>query len=660
MESGSFTTEYGESVILGEREKDVIKQVSDRLQIDELDAAVLLRAYRSAKGEDISNDLDASVGRSDEFWEQITAFVLEEQLRVIQIVALLLRTGASPCCTLQCGYILIPATADFEARIPAEVVQHFASDVTTPQFAQTLLDRVSHLATTSVPASAIPFSPIWAKFWVQQQKALLEVYFLLYYNRLFPNGKSLSSVLLFVQNTVWGSLQVNEGLFDTEAQALAQDVAALCHLILIENMNLERAASPEAEEFTLIPEHPVSEDELLHPNTLQSVHQRVLHLIGTHPRQSALLALAWAAVLFRITESISSVPLPETYYDVAQEILPIDLQPRKDKRSEQANTSPQALWQLLVTHALSPQVSGLAFMVDLLSLPLLSANHSISLPTITSTDPNVAGYLSVLRSVLASLARLVHPSYLPAEDFDSLVAVFEAMYSNPDAGLLRGNFWGLFADEDENPIRQEEWQIFDVAAKRFPVEVGHFTRMILAVSGGRSPRLLESPVRTETEDEVTILANGCAERTTNYLGQPQSITQALPPISPVMPLPYEPARFANAGPTDIVATRHIKISPSLTVQPGTPGRVVSPFDQRPLIVSWDLSRIKDSSMSIFRFFGDCLKAFTSSMPGKTSSISSAAVKPSGDVFEAGEDQSIPDNFHLIAQDHPALAHMVAM
>lgn len=528
--------------------------------------------------------------------------------------------------------------------MPAEVVQRFTTEVTTPQFAQTLLDKVLYLSTTPVPTSAIPHSPLWAKSWVQQQKALLEVYFLLYYNRLFPNGKSLQSVLEFVQKTVWGALQANEGLFDSEAQALAQDVGALCHLILIENMNLERAASPEAEEFKLVPGQPLSGDEVLHPQTLEDIHQRILNLVGQHPRQSALLALSWSSLLFRITESISSVPLPETYYEVAQQILPMDLQPRKGDLSTKANSGEQALWQQLVTHALSPHIASLDFLREILATPIMSSSDSIGSSSLTFVDPNVAGYLSVLRSVLASLSRLVHPTYLPVHQFDSLVAAFEAMYANPEASLLRGNFWGLFAESDSNPIREEEWQIFDVAAKRFPVEVGPLTRMLLAVSGGRSSDLMDAanaPIAQE-EDDFQYIATRCADHTVQYLARPQSLTQSLPAISPLMPLPYEPSRANNASPTDIIATRPIHISPSLTIPPGTPGRVVSPFDQRPLIISWELANSDHASLSMFRLYGDYLKAFAARLSGKK--LGNQTSSASDDLFETPGDQGVPESF----------------
>lgn len=517
-----------------------------------------------------------------------------------------------------------------------------------------MLDRACQLATTAVPTSAIPFSPVWAKYWIQQQKALLEVYFLLYYNRLFPNGKSLLSVLQFVESTVWGTQQANEGLFDTEAQALAQDVGALSHLVLIENMNLERAASPEAEEFNLPPGQLPDEDQILNAKTLQSIHRRVLNLVSQHPRQSSLLALSWAFVLFRVTESISSVPLPETYYDVAQEILPVDLHPRKDTPSDHANKTHQAVWQLLATHSISPQISCLSFLHDLLTVPLISSHTSVISIPVPSVDPNVAGYLSVLRSVLASLSRLVHPTYLPAPAFESLVSAFEALYSNPEAGLLRGNFWGLFTESDNNPVRDEEWQILDVAAKRFPAESGPLTRMLLAVSGGRSFNLLEPPTVNDPEPEVawndsSLIESRCAEQTVQYLAQPQNLTQELPTISPVMPLPYEPSKSAGAAPTDVVAVRPIKISPSLTIPPGTAGRIVSPFDKKPLIVSWDISRSRDTSLSIFRFYGDAITAFAACLSGTSTkpNPSTTSTKPNpsttpGDVFETSGTQGVPE------------------
>lgn len=496
---------------------------------------------------------------------------------------------------------------------------------------------------------------------MQQQKALLEVYFLLYYNRLFPDGKALLSVLQFVKTTVWGSLQVNEGLFDAEAQALTRDVAALSHLVLIESMNLERAATPEAEEFNLTPGDLPVREALLHFQTLHDTHQRILELISLHPRQSALLALAWAFVLYRITESISSVPLPETYYDIAQQILPVDLQPRKERLAPQANASDQPLWQQLVTHALSPHIACLGILHDVLSTSLVSPIDYITAPTAASTDPNVAGYLSVVRSLLASLSRLVHPSYLPAQDFERLIEAFEVMYTNSEAGLLRGNFWGLFADSENNPMQDEEWQVFDVAAKRFPAEVTPLTRLLLAVSGGRLSDLLEMiNIHNPTVEEGRSIEGGCADRVVRYLAQPQTLTQRIPSVSALMPLPYEPSRASHASPSDVVATRQIKISTSISIHPGTQGRIVSPPDQRPPIVSWKIATTaSNASISAFRFYGDYLRAFATRLTGKR--MDTRASSQSIDIFDNPGTQDVPrDSYKTIDEQIPEATYIVAL
>lgn len=560
--------------------------------------------------------------------------------------------------------LLTSNAADLEEHVPAEVVQRLAADVTTPQFASTILERVMHLMTTSIPPTAVPYSPIWAKSWVQQQKALLEVYFLLYYNRLFPNGKSLLQVLNYVKMTEWGTMQVSEGLFDTEAQALSQDVAALSQLILVENFNLERAASPQAEELSINPGKTMSEEELLHPVTLRSVHHIVIDLVTLHPRQSALLALSWSLVLSRITESMSSVPLPEAYYDVAQEVLPADLHPRRGDRVGSANEHEQALWQQLVTHALSPHASCLSLLVEIINSTLLHSGTTLPSNYATSTlaDPNLAGYLSVLRSALAAVPRLVQPSYLPQEDFSDVIAVFEALYSHPAASLLRGSFWGLFEENDDNPIREEEWRLFELAIKRFPAEVGPFVRMACALSGGRSDKLLSSQWDDkELGDDEASIAKGCVTKILECLKQPRCITQTLPPISPVMPLPYEPSKRIQAGPADIIAVRPVNISPSIVVPAGTAGRIVSKLDYRPLIVSWDTSLLENPALAALRFFGDSIAQFAVLSKSK-SERSTHTSHGQGDVFKPSHTGSgVPEAFYRpLGELLPDITNMLAL
>ena len=93
LEAGKIIDETGEVVILGENEKQLAKSVAERYLLNEEEAAFLLRAWRRHRGEDVNKDLDAALNKEDGFWSNITGFVFEERLSLIQVVAFLLRIG---------------------------------------------------------------------------------------------------------------------------------------------------------------------------------------------------------------------------------------------------------------------------------------------------------------------------------------------------------------------------------------------------------------------------------------------------------------------------------------------------------------------------------------------------------------------------------------
>ena len=511
--------------------------------------------------------------------------------------------------------------------------------MSTRSFAQAALKRIEHLASTSIPAQANPFTTYWAKQQLHEQKALLEVYFLLHYNKLFPNGQTLLDILETAEQTEWGRNQVNEAYHDGEAQALVRDITSLLILVAIESLNLERAASSEAEELNIAPNAKLEPDELLHPAMLSQIHHRMLDLGASQPQATGPLLLAWSFVLSRITESMTAVPLPESYYEIAAELLPQEMHPRRNTQQATANRSAQPVYQTLVSHALSSDVALFSTLHNIFVSPLLGSASVSALPPGSSSsdalDPNVPGYLSVARSILAVTPLLVHPSFLSATDFEALVIVMASLYSNPAAGLLQGQFWGLYDQPDAQVVRGE-WEVLEVAKSRFPVQIGPFLQLIGALTGGAAGG------RHMTIDEAET-ARGCSERVRQYLGSVPTLTQALPPTSPVVPLPYEASSAVNASPLDVVSLRSIPVSPSVSVSAHVPGRFVSDHDRQPVVIAWDLSYTAEGGYSAWRLMGDMLDAFVGSRKSAQQSGRKRRQASDGtvDVFGGNRNEGAP-------------------
>lgn len=624
----------GKEVTLQPREKELVKAIAQRLAVDEVEAGPLLRNLRRHLGEDPSKDVEASKINDDAFWEAITVLFFEERLAVLHVLAHILRTGElasldvlSTCVLMQS----VMSSVDLEDQPSHDVYLNIASQVSQPAFAKSLLNRVAHLASTPIPASSRPFASFWAKQYAKEQKALLELYFLLHYNKILPTGKTLLDAVQLVSATEWGLKQENEGYFDAEAYAQIPNITCLLILICLECLNLERASSAPGH-LAITPGSPPAEDSLMHPAVLSKVHNQILELSTAQPQQSGPLLLAWAFVLSRITESMTSVQLPESYYSVAAEILASDMHPKRNTGQANANTSKQPIYQLLASHALSPDVDMLPAFQAVLDSHLLG-NRPSSRPSraILHTDPNIPGYLSVARSLLSILPLLVHPSYLPSSDFDSVIRAMEALYSNPAASLLRGQFWGLFEQADEE-ITRGEWEILEVTQNRFPAELEHFLRLMSALSG-------DTASRTVGDQDERELSNRCSAKVRDYMTSLPALTQILPNMSPVMPLPYEASAAIDTGPLDIVSTRNIPVSASVQIAAGCPGRFVSEQDRRPIIVSWDLSSSRQQGFSAWLLAGDVLRQFAFGSEAKSKRPAAEPAASAVDVFTGGSGET---------------------
>ncbi|GAA5946680.1 hypothetical protein JCM3765_000347 [Sporobolomyces pararoseus] len=512
---------------------------------------------------------------SEEEWERITAWMFEERMSIIGVASLLLRIlddgEYHPCYSLA-----------------AEHSSSLLSSTFSSSILSSLVERTSKPLPLQVRRSA-NISRYWATQLVLEQKALLELLFLVYYSADFKlEGKDIVSVFDTVLKTRWGTQQELVGYMDTETQETVRELGHLYTVLAVEVLNLEvlmeRSESPYP-----IPapgDSPLPASSPFHPSTLASLTSIVESLVQLDGERSSPILLGWAFVTSRVTESLMDRGVPNEYHDFAQSSLKVET-------GSGGSNSQQPLFQLYASHALSPSSSLFPTLRSSLESSLFGYSRaSNSYSSSASSDPNTIGYLSVLRGLILTVPHLVRLPFLHESQLAGLFETFSAIYANPSSTILCTQVWRVLDVNqdistmlDESAQSEAEKEIIELARSRFPVQFGPFIRLVRALSSGVSSLLDVDPSQASNEEQLAIQ---CARTAFDYLSTLPSLTVLLP--SGPSPLPYESLSYPDPETGySVRCTQAIKVSPSLSIKAGTMGRLVSPPGSKPVVVSWDLS-----------------------------------------------------------------------
>ncbi|GAA5873343.1 hypothetical protein JCM1840_000031 [Sporobolomyces johnsonii] len=587
------------SLVVATRKVDVPKQdqaavleVADRFDLDEVEAWLAVQSV--TKGKNKEDDR-----LNDDEWFNVTAWVFEERMAVIGTVALLLRTHEDPnhpCFDLASKLIPSILSDSFTSSLLAGVSQRAS---------QTLPKPVRH--------SRQQYS-FWTKQLVQEQKALLEVLFLVYYAPRPADGLELARLLETIRTTEWGSRQELFGYFDAETLAAVKEVEGLFTILAVEALNLESAM----EQDYPIPApggEPVEEASVFHPDNLRKINEAVEALVSSDSERASPLLLGWAFLLSKVTASLLERGVPDAYHSFAEQSLRVE--------TASSSGSPQPLFQLYAAHALSPSSSLFPTLQSILQSTLFGLpqhQHDLPSTSFSSTDPNAVGYLSVLRGLITSLPLLIRLPFLTPAQLSGLLSVCSSLYSNPAAAGMCANFWqdqalvlglGLDAAADaaeemsmtldrEAPAAGEA-EILELTRSRFPVQFGGLVQLVRALCAGVSG-VLSGEGNGNEESEA--LAAKCARTAFAYLAHLPTLTHVVPSAPSVTPLPYETLSYPDpATGYSFRASRPIGVSRSVAVPVGAMGRLVSPQGRRPVVVAWD------TEWSGWRLFGDVLEEY---------------------------------------------------
>lgn len=433
----------------------------------------------------------------------------------------------------------------------------------------------------------------------------------MYYTRLPPDGAGYKLIIDTCRETVWGQRQESAGFFDAETKQIVREIGDLLVIIAVEGLSLEAAMGLELP----IPEPSAPQlpaADLYHPCNLQGINESIEALVNLDSMRASPVLIAWAFILSKITHSLAERGVPEIYHSFATKSLRVEA--AMSSRQSRASTA-QPLFQLYTAHALAPASSLFDSLLSTLSSPLFGSTTS------TLSDPNVLGYLLVLRSVIVCLPLIFRLSFLSTDQYATLLKVFALLYGNIAAAPLCARFWeghGLGLGFERGVEAEGEDEIVELARARFPVQFGGFVRTVKAlaygVTGlldtrGDSEDLSEGMASTDEE-----LASCCSAVTFDYLGNLPILTHIVPPSPALAPLPYELVQEPESPHVSYRATRPIPVSRSMIIPVDTKGRLVSQRGSKPVVISWEIE------WSAWKLFGDVLDDYAGNKKSAAGSV----------------------------------------
>jgi nuclear pore complex protein Nup188 len=359
IETGSVTLHDG-VIIPVEAADDYIFAISDKLQIDQVQALILCRSFLYNVG--VTGDVDELV-------KTITDFYFQERIHILRVLIPLFRAYSSAH---------LPAHALAKKILPKIVpdAQAFAETIIKEYVHKTQQELPAHATSDPKPAS------LWAKQFAKEQLVLLEVLFWTMFDMAPCNGPLVVRIYETAYETNLGSVQRNSmALLDEEGVQLQQDSAALWIVIMVEVLCLEKIAD-ELE----VSDSPQNEDiYTASPESLKRIHELV---VSHGDSQYACTYLAWAFVLSRLTASVTDQKaMPDSYRPFFEQLLP---HLNRSKQREPTHV-------LMTRTCLAPEAGLFNLLLSLLrTSPLFVTSAAWRLGSHV-TDPNGTSFRAVLK-----------------------------------------------------------------------------------------------------------------------------------------------------------------------------------------------------------------------------------------------------------------------
>lgn len=369
-----MTLADGVVIRVEEADKEVVFAISSRLQIDEVDALVLLRSFLYNEGLPATPDMDDTSSLVEELLEAITPFYFSERLYVLRVLISLLRARESaqdPFHTLASDLLskIIPIPADFARALVSEYLRK--TKLTVPE----------HIASHPRAASQ------WAKENAKEQLGLVEVLFWSLWDYVPCAAPIVVRVFEAAYESEFGHKQENATLMlDEEGTQLQRDIATLWILVTIEVLNLEGLADSGLE---LTASSSDTDPLSASPASIEKIHSLVL--AHTHPGYVCTF-LAWAFYLEGISCAAAGLKeTPQGYEPILSEVGS-----RRDGGYSKEDPDVQFS---MVTASLRPETGLFEFLSTLLTNSPLFVTSMARRTGSTITDPNAIAYRSVLKGI---------------------------------------------------------------------------------------------------------------------------------------------------------------------------------------------------------------------------------------------------------------------
>ncbi|KAF9445018.1 hypothetical protein P691DRAFT_777875 [Macrolepiota fuliginosa MF-IS2] len=555
IESGSVTLADGVTLRTDITDKEYIYAISEKFQIDQVQALIFLRSFFYNEGIPFISS-DTSI--TQELLEAITPFFLAERLAAIRVLIPLFRTKEN--------------SDDPLSEVASEILPQIIQD--GPKFAETLLHEYTRRTKEEVPEKLRgdpKAATSWAKQSVKEQLVLLETLFWTMWEYVPCSGPLVVKIFEAAYSTNLGSSQTNGTLLlDEESTQLQQDLAALWILITIEVLELENVAEPES--IAPIDESRSQTTYLASSDSLKRLHEQV---VSHGDSQFACTYLAWTFVLSRLAGSPTYAPFLESL---------------STSNGRPFSKSKGPIHAHMLQSCLSPEAGLFQLILSLLTKSPLFVTAVAWKTGSWITDPNAIAFRSLLKGLVIVLVELIPVEHIP--DFDLFVEVWVTLFGRSESQSITaicGQFW------------QSDWKhgiarraIFDVARSRFPIQFLPLLRLLRAMSGtgfldtdslSTADHLIEAPENLKEERDL------CSRHVFYYFDQLSSYSQVVPlsACSGAHAL-YErqQERYGTSASQGLTYTnlKPIKLPGGSILPARSVGRVISGDSSEHLVICW--------------------------------------------------------------------------
>ncbi|KAI9484084.1 MAG: hypothetical protein EXX96DRAFT_648734 [Benjaminiella poitrasii] len=463
LNTGSSITVDGKTIKLDQNDKDLVVKLSDILNLNELQCALLWDIYRQANkatlsqlNSDINEQQKIELCDNVQLIMNIASFYFEERIALLECISSLQR---------------ISLDSDHPySFIADDALRKFRDDNNTTPFIERLFSQYSKLVRKSLPNRA-HFFPGWslvsAKQILKEQKALLDIIFLSSLSEAF-SPKFILSIIQEFESDCFGHIQAFGYILDEEGAMLRERVSSICillsaNIIVPSTLTIDVRLSTEK---TLINS----------PEVIAEVNQIAAYL-GDRQEHSVFL-LAWSFFLTCVDSAINNEQTPPTGYseiisliegkqNISSEVLidrPLINGIGIDDSTERAISIKQAaqMDRILLGRSLKLNVFNVI-------------SNILESDTCSEEDVNNTGYRFTLRTLLKSFLSVTRPYYIPPESYSSLINAYCFIYEN------QPELCNLFWTEDFD--KKNTSSLLATARGRFPVCLTDFTRLLSSLSG---------------------------------------------------------------------------------------------------------------------------------------------------------------------------------